>query len=70
MKQKLSAYVVLYADEATAWEYAGVRTIKGRPVDPGDAWVAAAALRHELPLITHNRKHFEHIAGLVVVSEA
>jgi len=70
LERKLSAYVVLYPDRETAWEYAGVRTIKGRPMDPGDAWIAAAALRHGLALVTHNRTDFEHIPGLVIVSEA
>jgi predicted nucleic acid-binding protein len=70
LEQKLSAYVVLHSDRETAWEYAGVRTIKGHPMNPGDAWIAAAALRHRLPLVTHDRTDFEHIPGLVVVSEA
>jgi predicted nucleic acid-binding protein len=70
LKQRLSAYVILHSDEQTAWEYAGVRATKGRPINPGDAWIAAAALRHALPLVTHNRKDFEHIPGLVVISEA
>jgi predicted nucleic acid-binding protein len=25
-----------------------------------DAWIAANALRHDIPLLTHNRKHYEH----------
>ena len=52
------------------WEYAGVRAIKGHPINAGDAWIAATALRHDLPLVTHNRSDFEHIPGLAVISEA
>ena len=35
-----------------------------------DAWIAAAARKYNLPLLTHNRKHFEGIAGLTMLSEA
>jgi tRNA(fMet)-specific endonuclease VapC len=45
-------------------------SLRGRPIGHGDAWVAAVALRHGMPLVTHNRKHFEGIPGLAVVSEA
>jgi predicted nucleic acid-binding protein len=36
----------------------------------GDAWVAAVALRHGMPLVTHNRKHFEDIPDLTLISES
>lgn len=42
----------------------------GTPIDIGDAWIAATALLHDFPLITHNRKDFERVSGLKVVSEA
>jgi len=44
-------------------------SIPGHPIAPGDAWIAAAALAFRIPLVTHNRKHFEHVPGLIVVSE-
>jgi predicted nucleic acid-binding protein len=31
---------------------------------PSDAWVAAAALRHDVPLLTNNLKHFEPAEAL------
>lgn len=70
LRHRLSSYVILHSDEQTAWEYAGLRAIKGRPMNPGDAWIAAAALRHGLPLATHNRADFEHVPGLLVISES
>ena len=70
LKEKLSAYVILHSDDQTVWEYAGVRAVKGRPINAGDAWIAATALRHGLPLVTHNRSDFDHVPGLVVISEA
>jgi predicted nucleic acid-binding protein len=45
-------------------------SIKGHTMAPGDAWDAALALRHGLPLGTHNHRHFKAVAGLTVISEA
>jgi len=42
----------------------------GRPIDSQDAWIAATAIEHGIPLVTHNRGHFEQTDGLTVVSEA
>ena len=69
LRAKLRAYVVLHSDDETAEHYAAIRNVKGYPVNVGDAWVAAGALRHGIPLVTHNRKHFEGIPGLRVISE-
>lgn len=41
----------------------------GIVVADNDMWIAASAVRHNVPLITHNRKHFERIPDLVVISE-
>ncbi len=43
---------------------------KGRPVGVADAWIAATALLHDMPLVTHNREHFSGIEGLEIMSEA
>lgn len=36
----------------------------GRSIAPSDAWIAATAVRAEIPLLTHNLKHFEVAAEL------
>jgi predicted nucleic acid-binding protein len=41
----------------------------GRPISAGDTWIAATALAYDAPLATHNRKDFEHVPGLTVLSE-
>jgi tRNA(fMet)-specific endonuclease VapC len=41
----------------------------GRPVASNDLWIAACALRHSIPLVTHNAKHFTSIPGLKVITE-
>ena len=42
----------------------------GRPIDPADAWIAATALAWEVPLITHNGRHYEGVDDLTVICEA
>ncbi len=34
-----------------------------------DAWVAACALRHGYPLITHNAVDYAGVSGLTMISE-
>lgn len=41
----------------------------GVVVADNDMWIAASAVRHNVPLVTHNRKHFERIPDLVLISE-
>lgn len=43
---------------------------RGHQIQPGDAWIAATALLHDVPLITHNRRDFDGVTGLKVISEA
>ena len=69
LRDTIGRYSVLGYDDEIAWEWAQIVTIKGRPVTANDAWVAAVALRHGLPLVTHNRKHFEPVPGLTIISE-
>jgi tRNA(fMet)-specific endonuclease VapC len=66
---EITKCVVLPYDDDLAWEWARVRSIKGKPVDIGDAWIAATALRYDLPLVTHNRRHFDVVPGLRILSE-
>jgi tRNA(fMet)-specific endonuclease VapC len=41
-----------------------------QPISPEDAWIAATALVHNCPLVTHNAADFKGIAGLVLITEA
>ena len=69
----LEDYLVIYADEKLCKIWANIKSDthkKGRPVETADAWVAAAALMFDIPLVTHNRKHFENISNLKIISEA
>ena len=41
----------------------------GQPIAPNDAWIAACAARHAVPLVTHNAKDFMGITALEVITE-
>jgi hypothetical protein len=42
---------------------------KGVVVGTNDLWIASCAIRHVIPLVSNNRKHFEKIPGLKLISE-
>ncbi|MEN3333377.1 MAG: tRNA(fMet)-specific endonuclease VapC [Blastocatellia bacterium] len=42
----------------------------GIPIQTADGWVAATALLHDVPLVTHNKKHYLGVDGLTIISEA
>lgn len=69
VRRRLSAYRTLTYDDAMAWKWAEIMAIKGHPIAPGDAWIAASALRHGMALVTHNRSDFQHVPNLTVISE-
>jgi predicted nucleic acid-binding protein len=70
LRTRLRQYLVIPFDDAMAWEWATVSSIKGHPIASSDAWIAAAALRHGIPLVTHNRKHYLNVPSLTVISES
>jgi tRNA(fMet)-specific endonuclease VapC len=42
---------------------------KGFVLDLADAWIAATALTLGVPLVTHNKKHFDFLEDLTLISE-
>jgi tRNA(fMet)-specific endonuclease VapC len=75
-KRKLDAYrkpfTVFHSDEDLCLKWAHVMEDarrNGRPIQTADAWVAATALLHDIPVVTHIRKHFVGVDGLAVISE-
>lgn len=67
LEAALRRYVVIPYDRDLAWAWARVTAAcedAGRPIAPSDAWVAAAALRHDAPLLTSNLKHYEAAESL------
>lgn len=55
---------------ATADSYAAVRIMlhrKGRPIPMNDAWIAALALQHRLPVLSRD-SHFDAVDGVTRIS--
>lgn len=71
LEHTLSTYVVVPIDIDVCRRWGMIRAERqaiGRTIAPQDAWIAATALVHALPLITHNPRDFSDIAGLEVRS--
>ena len=68
LRQHLRGYTVLPHSDEMSWEWARIKCRRGRPISDPDAWIAATALLHEAPLVTHNPRHFQHIEGLEVLT--
>ena len=69
----LTRYLILHSDDhmCDRWAQAiNSARLRGRPIGPADAWVAATALLLDVPLVTHNGAHYAAIDGLRVISEA
>jgi tRNA(fMet)-specific endonuclease VapC len=71
LSSHIDKFSVLELDIAVAHAYADVITsvrALGREIHFSDAWIAATALAYEMPLLTHNRRHFTYVKGLEVMS--
>lgn len=72
-REFLADFAIIYSDEKLCEIWAEIMSDarkKGRPIDKADAWIASVALMFDIPLVTHNRKHFENVTGLQIISEA
>ncbi len=68
----LTDYLVIYPDEKLCEIWANIKSDAhkyGNPIDTADAWVAAVALLFDVPLVTHNRRHFHAVKNLQIISE-
>jgi len=66
-----SRFVVLPFDNRLAWVWAELvgQTLRGQPMSMADSWIAATALQHGMPLVTHNARHFKTVPGLTLITE-
>lgn len=72
LEEHLKNFVVLPYNNEIAQVYARVvveRERQGRPLDWPDAWIAATAIWHRTPLVTHDGD-FAGIAGLQLITES
>jgi tRNA(fMet)-specific endonuclease VapC len=70
LERHLQDLVVVPYDLELCREYGKVKAslLPGRVVSANDLWIATSAIRHSIPLLTHNRKHFDGIPRLKIVS--
>lgn len=72
LEMQLRNFVVIPYDHEIARCYGRVtaeRTRNGKTISLNDAWIAACAVRHGIPLVTHNAKDFTAISALEIISE-
>lgn len=72
LESLLKKFVVVPYDNKLAHIWAKVvneRERIGKSISYEDAWIAACALRHSTTLLTHNKKDFEGITGLKIISQ-
>ena len=69
LEQALATYLIVPIDIDMCRTWGTLRATRqsaGHAIAPQDAWIASAALRYRLPLITHNPSDFQGIANLDV----
>jgi predicted nucleic acid-binding protein len=69
----LQSYIIFHSDDRLCAEWSEVTYMairNGRPIDSADAWIAATAMLHNVPLVTHNKKHYAGVDGLTIISES
>ena len=66
LESQLPHFDVLAVTEETTVAYAALRVAlkrSGRPIPANDAWIAALALQHRLPVLSRD-EHFDAVPGL------
>lgn len=66
LESYLHHFDVLPVTAETTTPYASLRNAfrkQGRPIPANDAWIAALALQHELPVLSRD-EHFDEVPGL------
>ena len=72
LQEFLGRYAIVESDPDICGVWATIRADaqrRGRPIERQDAWIAAVALSMNLPLVTHNARHFAGVPLLRIVSE-
>ena len=67
----IQGFALSYADNDLCTIWARTRAdahAAGQPLSPQDAWIAATALALDAPLATNNRRHYDHVPKLLLLS--
>jgi tRNA(fMet)-specific endonuclease VapC len=70
LKQHIDLCTTLFPEDDTCEVWADIMTesrVAGRPITAADAWVAAAARRWDLALVTADYRDFEHLDNLTLI---
>ncbi len=70
LEDVLNNYLIFQCDMELCRRWGDVRAKLrkiGKPISPQDAWIAATALRYDIPLASHNTSDFEKIKGLKLI---
>lgn len=73
LEERVRNYLVIPYDAEICRKWAEVTVEaerKGKTISLKDSWIIATALRHNIPVVTHNRSDFEGVPGLTVISES
>ena len=72
LEEYLARYFVIHSEDQMCARWAeamNTARLNGRPIAAADAWIAALALFLNVPLVTHNGRHYSGVNGLQVISE-
>jgi len=72
LERRITATVIVPYDFELCRRFGALKAelmTSGRTIPANDLWIAACALRHDLPLLTHNLKDFQGIPGLQIITE-
>ena len=72
LRRAIEGYAAIPFDMAIVEHFARLRAARrkaGREIGVADAWIAATALWADCPVVTHNRRDFDGIEGLQVITE-
>lgn len=71
LENHLKNYVVLPYDYLLCQKWAEIKRqceMDGYPIEQGDCWIAATALRYDCPLATGNGNHFKNVMNLELIA--
>lgn len=72
LERFLQEYMIAYPNYAVCELWAEIRVVvrsAGYTIERQDAWLAATALYLDVPLVTHNARHYLGVPGLQVITE-